>query len=621
MMHIPPGLRYLSQIAVSCLPASILTYAILTVLVGRGTSIPGWLVRVSALLSRPAYLIISHFWSEVSKRAEARRRGALVVPQVDDPWPGGLSIIAAMVKNFKTGYPGDIFREWCEQYGNTYALKIIGEARIFTFEPEHIKAILATQFDSYDKGPIFHSQFATLLGTGVFNSDGEMWKFHRTMTRPFFSKERISHFDVFDRHAEDALEQAHNRLAAGYPIDFQDLVSRFTLDAATEFLFGNDVRSLSAGLTYPPPSSSYPSPPPPPTHEHPSTRFVNSFIAGQTLSSLRSRYGPSWALVEFWKDRVRPHRAIVNEFVEPILEEAIRSNHERREREGKGAEKGDEEINGGTLLDHLICKTQSLCLGSCIIAPNHSDAFHLSIDRQVLKDELTNLLVAARDTTASTLTFAMYMLTRHPTIAKRLRAEIARTVGTGRPTYEQIKEMKYMRAFINETLRLYPPVPFDSRTSNKATVWPATATAANPDAKPFYIPAHTKCTYGVFLMHRRTDLWGPDALEFDPDRFLDARVHKYLTPNPFIFLPFNAGPRICLGQQFAYHETSFLLTRLLQRFSRFTLVPPTLPGVGRGWEDEDVRPGVHLTMYVKGGLWVRMESVPLDVDVDVDSEV
>ena len=50
-------------------------------------------------------------------------------------------------------------------------------------------------------------------------------------------------------------------------------------------------------------------------------------------------------------------------------------------------------------------------------------------------------------------------------------------------------------------------------------------------------------------MHRRKDLWGPDAEEFDPDRFLDERLHKYLTPNPFIFLPFNGGPRICLGQQ------------------------------------------------------------------------
>ena len=87
----------------------------------------------------------------------------------------------------------------------------------------------------------------------------------------------------------------------------------------------------------------------------------------------------------------------------------------------------------------------------------------------------------------------------------------------------------------------------------------------------------SRSLYTVFLMHRRTDLWGPDgdfytrricllstnqnpplALEFDPDRFLDERLHKYLTPNPFIFLPFNAGPRICLGQQVTIF-TSFIV--------------------------------------------------------------
>ena len=123
------------------------------------------------------------------------------------------------------------------------------------------------------------------------------------------------------------------------------------------------------------------------------------------------------------------------------------------------------------------------------------------------------------------------------------------------------------------------------RVNNKAVVFPA----ANSSSPPIYVAAQTKCVfsvrssyitdgngfrclYSVLIMHRRTDLWGPDgmvtvflrqrhdlliyiyslhfpALVFDPDRFLDDRVRKYLTPNPFIFCPFNAGPRICLGQQ------------------------------------------------------------------------
>lgn len=74
-----------------------------------------------------------------------------------------------------------------------------------------------------------------------------------------------------------------------------------------------------------------------------------------------------------------------------------------------------------------------------------------------------------------------------------------------------------------------------------------------------------------FIGYRDINSYKLPALVFDPDRFLDERLHKYLTPNPFIFCPFNAGPRICLGQQFAYHEATFYLVRLLQRFTHFKL--------------------------------------------------
>lgn len=202
----------------------------------------------------------------------------------------------------------------------------------------------------------------------------------------------------------------------------------------------------------------------------------------------------------------------------------------------------------------------------------------------------------------------------YPAVMARLREEILEQVGTTRrPDYDDIRDMKYLRAVINETLRLFPIVPFNTRESINAAVWPS----PDPTQKPYYIPAGTKVPYSVFLMHRRKDLWGPDAEEFDPDRFLDNRLKTYLTKNPFIFLPFNAGPRICLGQQFAYNEMSFMIIRFLQHFSSISLDTNACPPEARppaAWKEgvgrktiEEVWPKIHLTMYTYGGLWVKMQ--------------
>ena len=106
------------------------------------------------------------------------------------------------------------------------------------------------------------------------------------------------------------------------------------------------------------------------------------------------------------------------------------------------------------------------------------------------------------------------------------------------------------------------------------------------------------------------------ALEFDPNRFLDERVKEYLVPNPFIFLPFNAGPRICLGQQFAYNEASTVIARIVQAFKSITLdmdsnpeaKPPVAWAAAGGRKAiEKVWVKSHITLYAKGGVWVRME--------------
>ncbi|KDQ55429.1 hypothetical protein JAAARDRAFT_37440 [Jaapia argillacea MUCL 33604] len=583
----PPGVVYLSQrLPRVCAPPALIYLLYLLAKDFWAINLPNSLVLATIILSPPLALALSVEWTIRRDQRAAATLGAVIPPQVPHRWPGSVDILLKSLNNFKDGYPGDNMEPWINKLGHMFNVRVLFENRIFTTEPEHIKAILATDFSNFEKGPVFRFQMESVLGMGVFNADVDMWRFHRSMTRPFFSKERISHFDNFDRHAEDAIQQMKARFRSGHAIDFQDLISRFTLDSATEFLFGHDVQSLSAGLPYPQGSSTTPIGQ---AEEHPADRFARSFSEAQTAMAKRSRYGLAWPLLEFWVDTAKSHLGPINAFVEPILKDAV----EKKRRDG---ELGLKPVNGqleDTLLDHLVNYTQ---------------------DQRILKDEILNMLVAGRDTTAGTLTFVIYLLSQHPRVLFRLRQEILAVVGSHtRPTHENLREMKYLRAVINETLRLFPIVPFNVRTSIGATTWPS----KRADGKPYYIPARTRCPYSVFLMHRRTDLWGPDALEFDPDRFIDERLHKYLTPNPFIFLPFNAGPRICLGQQFAYNEISFMIVRLFQNFSSVSLDPDAQPSSSKpppSWTNgsgrksiEKIRPRTHLTMYALEGLWLKMD--------------
>ncbi|GBE87187.1 cytochrom P450 [Sparassis latifolia] len=576
-MSFPPGLAYLFRnLPNLLLPPAVVLVANLAVREMYGLIVPIWLFTLACIFSFPLALFVVVQWTDYVDRRDAAAHGAVLPPIVKAKLIAGLDILLEQKRTFQRKLIADMLFDFSETYGNIFIRRVFYENKVFTSEPEHIKIVLATHFPGFEKGQSFRGQMQSLLGTGVFNSDGEMWKFHRAMTRPFFSRDRIRHFEIFDRHVDDAFKQMRARLSEGYAVDWQDLVSRFTMDSATEFLFGQDVRSLSAGLPYPPTS------PLSQQRAHPSDRFSRSFFGAQLQSALRSRFLGIWPLFEFWEDQVKKHVVAIDDFIKPVLENALREKDQKK----------DQGVDDTTLLEHLV---------------------NLTDDSQIIQDEILNILLAGRDTTAATLTFAVYKLAQHPHILRRLRQEVLAEVGTSRrPTHDDIREMKFLRAFINETLRLYPPVPFNFRSTIKGTVLPSMI----PGEKPYFLPANTRFQYSVFVMHRRKDLWGPDALEFDPDRFLDQRLHKYLTPNPYIFLPFNAGPRICLGQQFAYNEVSFMLVRLLQQFVGVKLAleasPGSLPPPGfvdsRGSNGEDeVLFTTHLTMYVKDGLWLRMD--------------
>lgn len=190
-------------------------------------------------------------------------------------------------------------------------------------------------------------------------------------------------------------------------------------------------------------------------------------------------------------------------------------------------------------------------------------------DRKMLRDQIIAILLAGRDTTASTLSWVFYEFARHPDVVSKLRTEILETVGKNRtPTYEDLKSMTYLKNVINETLRLYPVVPFNVRLALKDTTLPR---GGGPDgSEPVAVTKDTPIGYSTLVMQRRPDLYPPVSDTFaDPGVFSPERwAHWH--PKPHHYIPFNAGPRICVGQQFALTEMSYVLVRLLQRFDHVT---------------------------------------------------
>jgi len=197
-----------------------------------------------------------------------------------------------------------------------------------------------------------------------------------------------------------------------------------------------------------------------------------------------------------------------------------------------------------------------------------------------LRDNLLTFIVAGHETTALTLSWALYLCAFDPEVQKRARIE-AESVLQGRTaTAQDCAQLPYMRQVIDEALRLYPPAALLSRTALKDdTLCDREIRAKDTVAIP------------VYSLHRNHLLWdNPDA--FDPDRFADPS-----TIDRFAYLPFGAGPRICIGAGFAMQETIIILATLLTNF-RFTAI------AGR-----DPKPVMILTLRPEGGVWLKAEKI------------
>ncbi|KAG8904307.1 hypothetical protein FRC01_008789, partial [Tulasnella sp. 417] len=576
------------------------------------------------VLSLPVYWTSWIKFTRWDEDRRAKKRGAKLPPISEGNKLGNIDVLKRRGRRSNMGqkkcrfgrgvtedYVGSIVDELLDEAGvDTARLSLLWTDQIITRDHDVLKYILSTGFNDFEKGPQAFMRFGSFLGTGIFGSDGERAKYvshdsslyltekilllkrHRHFeigmrsteqslghTLNFDpSRERISDYECFSRHTEKLLAIIQARSSSGTPIDVQDAFGRFTMDAAGEFLFGNhDFATLDLPL-----------PKPGQTEEGAKGsvleggfgRFVQAFEQGQTNVMKRlgkGKYG--WTITEFFNDKQAPIVQVMEEYLGPLATAAIKR---KKEREARGEETKEHE----SFLDHLVASTENVIL---------------------IKDQLRNILLAARDTTAQLLSFTCYFLATKPEIMDRLRQEILSAYGDSTiPTYNDLKKQKYLRGVLDETLRLFPPVPVNVRHSKHDVVIPTREGG-------LYIPrGDFPCLFSTISIQRRKDLWGDDADEFNPERWMDPERARRITSDPFMFLPFNGGPRICLGQQFAYNEASFVLVRLLQKFSRITLaqdeaapasaLPPAIWKEAKGRKRvEKVWPKTALTLYSKGG--------------------
>ncbi|KAH7381094.1 putative cytochrome P450 alkane hydroxylase [Cadophora sp. MPI-SDFR-AT-0126] len=418
-----------------------------------------------------------------------------------------------------------------EQVGDTFSVVTLGRKTWITRDPENVKALLATNFKDFGIGQRVGS-IGALLGQGIFTSDGALWEHSRALVRPNFTKSQVADLDTFESHIQYLFAKIPHD---GSAVDLQPLFFQLTLDSATEFLFGESVDVLRS---------------PEGSEQH---LFGQAFDYAQNELSHRVRLGPFLWLYrnrEFDIACARVHR-FVDKFVARALE--FRRAHQAGEKVNE--EKGK----------YIFANELALATGDPI----------------QIRAELLNILLAGRDTTAGLLSNTFHVLARRPDIWSNLRSDIDQLEGK-RPDYETLRNMKYLKFVLNESLRLYPSVPGNARFANKNTTIP---TGGGPDGKsPVFIPKGGAVVYSTYSMHRRKDLYGEDADQYKPERWETLRVG-------WGYLPFNGGPRICVGQQFALTEAGYTIVRMVQEFEKI--------------ENRDLAPwleNLHLTLSSGNGV-------------------
>ncbi len=392
-------------------------------------------------------------------------------------------------------------------------------------DPAAIGRILKEKLDIYPKSDVTKNILKPAIGDSMFIAEGAHWRWQRRAASPVFTHRNIANLaPIMSAAADDTCD----RLKPGGVVDMYEEMVKTTFDVISNVTFSGSGAMDSDAVHH----------------------AIDRYIDQTARISLFDIIGvPTWV--------PRPSRMFQPNALKQMKRIADQSIENRKKNGAKPVP---------DLLDLLL--------------EGEDPETKRQMNMAELRDNLLTFIVAGHETTALTLSWALYLCAFDPEVQDKLREE-ARAVLQGRvATAQDCDALPYTEQVIKEALRMYPPAAFVSRTAQAAD-----------ELCGREIKRKDTVMLPIYALHRHHDLWEkPD--QFDPERFADG-----YRPERYSYLPFGDGPRICIGAQFAMIEAKIILATLISRF-KFERI-----------EGRDPKPVMVLTLRPEGGVPLKVTQI------------
>ncbi|XP_058072993.1 cytochrome P450 86B1-like [Magnolia sinica] len=423
---------------------------------------------------------------------------------------------------------------------------------VITCDPANVNHVMHTNFSNFPKGSDYIKMF-DILGDGIFNSESESWRFQRRKAQAHLKCTRFRRFTAktTKERVEKALFPVLNHIMQkGKYVDLQDVLHRFMLDNTFILIFGADPNCLSI---------DFPALPP----------IVKAMDDASEAVLFRHLVPQSWWRL-LWLLKIGKEKKLYEAW--KTIDNFIYQRISMRRKEIK-------ETNGLEESGDLLTSYMDEMEGGA-----ESDSF--------LRDTVLNFLFAGKDTTSAGITWFFWLISKNPSaktkILEELKAiaakkeQVSRTQLTVFDT-EEVSKLVYLQAALCESLRLFPPIPFEHKGVLQTDILPSGET----------VQANTKIIFSLFSMGRMEAIWGKDCLEFKPERWITEQGSLKFEPS-YKFTAFITGPRSCLGREFAFTQMKAVAAAVLYNFQVHVM------------DGHPVSPRFSVVLHMKDGLMVRI---------------